>query len=118
MILPAWAATFVGLFIVWTMIVWSFLVGIYGIIAALKSRGYNSSWGWGLVSSAFTVILSVGFAVLVITDPAFAIKALVWVAGFWALIVGLGLVFIAFRVRRGVNLLGDEMADAIRNSAS
>ncbi|MFC4223272.1 HdeD family acid-resistance protein [Lysinibacter cavernae] len=115
-ILPAWAAALVGGFLIWTLIIWSVVAGIYGVVASLKSRSINPRWGWSLVSNILTIVLSIVVAAIAIADPSFAIHALVWIAGFWALVLGIGLVIIAFRVRKEVKALGDGLAEAALRS--
>ncbi|WGD38307.1 DUF308 domain-containing protein [Lysinibacter sp. HNR] len=112
-ILPTWSAAIVGSVIVWTMIILALLAGVYGAIRAFRSRRYNSVWGWGMVSSVLTLVLGIIFAILVVSNPSFAVKALVWVAGFWALIVGLVLTFMAVRVRRELRELGETFTNAV-----
>ncbi|GAA3593979.1 DUF308 domain-containing protein [Klugiella xanthotipulae] len=111
-ILPMWTASLVGLFLVWSVVIWSVLAGIYGVAGSLRAKRSGLVWGWGMVASIMSILLSILVAVFVIADPVLAVKILVVIAGFWAILFGLILLFIAFSVRRGVKTLSDSLADA------
>ena len=75
---------------------WAILLGIGEIGGAMASRRRGSNaWGWTLAAG----ILNVVFGVLLLIWPASGILTLVWLVGVFALVGGVALIVLAFRVR-------------------
>jgi uncharacterized membrane protein HdeD (DUF308 family) len=75
---------------------WAILLGIGEIAGAFTSRRSGSSaWGWTLAAG----VLNVVFGVVLLLWPASGILALVWLVGIFALIGGVTLVALSFKVR-------------------
>ncbi len=86
---------------------WAIVLGIGEIGGAFASRRSGSSaWGWTLAAG----ILNVVFGVLLLIWPASGILTLVWLVGIFALVGGVALIVLAFRVRS----LAKSAADAFR----
>ena len=86
---------------------WAIVLGIGEIGGAFASRRSGSSaWGWTLAAG----ILNVVFGVLLLIWPASGILTLVWLVGIFALVGGVALIVLAFRVRS----VATSAADAFR----
>jgi uncharacterized membrane protein HdeD (DUF308 family) len=74
---------------------WSIFRGILEIIAAIRLRHLIRGEGW-LVLGA---IASMAFGVLLILYPGSGLLALVWLVGIYAVIFGIALVMLGFRLK-------------------
>jgi uncharacterized membrane protein HdeD (DUF308 family) len=75
---------------------WAILLGIGEIVAAFASRKSGASdWGWTLALGVVNVI----FGILLLIWPSGGILTLIWLVGIFALIGGIALIVLAFRVR-------------------
>jgi len=75
---------------------WAIMLGIGEIAGAFASRRSGSNaWGWTLAAG----ILNVVFGILLLIWPASGILTLVWLVGIFALVGGVALILLAFRVR-------------------
>ena len=86
---------------------WAIVLGIGEIGGAFASRrSGTSAWGWTLAAG----ILNVVFGVLLLIWPASGILTLVWLVGIFALVGGVALIVLVFRVRS----VAKSAADAFR----
>lgn len=100
LILPGVAALFGGLFVLWTIVIWTVMTGIMGVrsaAGAASGRGRTIGIVSGVVSIVFGVIL--GIALLV--APGSTVIGLIWTVGIWAVVFGAMLVGAAISVRAG-----------------
>lgn len=74
---------------------WALITGIFEIIAAIRLRR-EIEGEWLMV---LTGIASIGLGVLLILLPGPALTAFIWIVGIYAIIFGLLLIFLAFRIR-------------------
>ncbi len=84
--------TVVALF--WVIAFYAVVFGVLGMIAAFTHRA-SSGWGWSLASATISVV----FGLVLFFFPKTSITALAVLAGIWAIIFGMLLLFIAFRAR-------------------
>ena len=73
---------------------YAIVFGVLGMAAAFTHRA-SSGWGWSLASSAVSVI----FGLVLVFFPGTSITSLAVIAGIWAIIFGILMLFIAFRAR-------------------
>ncbi len=83
------------LFFVTLMAVWSLITGILMIVAAFK---LNPDYGRGWL--IFSGIVSVLFGVALLIAPLVGAVVLTWWLGAYALVFGIGLLVLAFKLRR------------------
>jgi uncharacterized membrane protein HdeD (DUF308 family) len=74
---------------------WALLTGILEIIAAIRLRKIITN-EWLLILAG---IASVAFGVILLLQPAAGALALIWWIGAWALIFGILMIVLAFRMR-------------------
>jgi uncharacterized membrane protein HdeD (DUF308 family) len=80
---------------------WAILIGIMRIVTAISLRREIENEWLMILGGALTVI----FGILLIVLPGPGLLSLTWLIGIWALIFGIALIVLAFRVRnmgRGV----------------
>ena len=85
---------------------WAIVGGVLRIVAAIQLRK-RIEGEWLLVLSG---VLSVLFGVLLVVLPGAGILSLVWLIGFWAVLFGVTLIALAFRLRRVGRDLSARMA--------
>ena len=102
LIFPGLAGTVGGLVILWTIVIYSAMHGIGGIISA-AGAGHGSAKTWGVISGVVTLLFGVLLAILVIVTPQATLAGLVFVVGFYAIIFGVMLIVLAVQLRRGIN---------------
>lgn len=74
---------------------WAFITGILEIVAAIELRRVIKD-EWMLILSG---LLSILFSVVLIAFPAIAGLSLVWLIGIYAIVFGISVVVLAFRLR-------------------
>jgi len=85
------------LVLVYVAAFWTIVHGIGEVILAATVRGLTGgARAWGVVGG----LLWAGFGVLLLTQPAAGLAALLWIFGVWAVVLGLFLVGLSFAVRR------------------
>lgn len=80
--------TFLGLFLI--------LDGLFTLIAALQGRAVGSQWGWYLLIGALGILA--GFTAFY--NPFATATAISFLIAFWALLMGIGEIAWAIRLRR------------------
>jgi uncharacterized membrane protein HdeD (DUF308 family) len=76
--------------------VWALVTGVLEVVAGLHLRGHLAN-EWMLVLGG---IASIVFGVLLILQPLAGALALAWLIGLYALVFGLLMLMLAFRIRR------------------
>jgi uncharacterized membrane protein HdeD (DUF308 family) len=74
---------------------WAIVTGIMEVVAAIRLRKIIAN-EWLLILAG---IASVAFGVILFLQPAAGALALIWLIGAWALIFGILLIVLAFRMR-------------------
>ena len=74
---------------------WAIVTGILAIMTAFTARRHiPNEWLWVL-----TGIISVIFGIAVLWSPTYGLFALVWIVSFYAILAGIVLIGLAFRLR-------------------
>lgn len=76
--------------------VWAIIDGITEISAAIRLRKEITNEGWWIVAGAASVI----FGIVLLLWPRAGILALVWWIGIWAIVFGVMMVGLSFRLHR------------------
>jgi len=74
---------------------WAIVLGIATIAGGVRARRTDDRWGWTIVKGAVDVL----FGILLLVWPAAGILALLWLVGVFALVAGIVLAVLAFRIR-------------------
>ncbi len=74
---------------------WSVVMGLFEIVGAIRLRKEIDNEWWLVLGG----VLSVLFGVILIGRPGAGALALIWMIGAWAIIVGVTLLALAFRLR-------------------
>lgn len=82
--------------IVYTVAFWAILTGIMQVVLAVTTRGFSAGARiWVILGGA----LSFAFGVLMLTQPATGLGALVWIIGVYAIVFGIALVALSLATR-------------------
>lgn len=84
---------------------WSIFRGILEIVAAFRLRDLIQREGWFILGG----IASIAFGVLLVLYPGSGLLAVIWLVGIYALIFGVSLLMLGFRLK---NLAGELPAPA------
>jgi len=85
-----------GIVLLYVIAFWAILTGILEIMAAVQLRKeINTEWLLGLSG-----VLSVVFGVLLILSPGSGALAVAWLIGFYAVLFGITLIGLGFRLRQ------------------
>ncbi|GAA4560908.1 HdeD family acid-resistance protein [Pseudonocardia xishanensis] len=74
---------------------WAIVLGIAGVAEGIRSRRTDDRWGWTVAKGVLDVI----FGIVLLVWPASGILALLWVVGIFAVVGGIMLAVLAFRIR-------------------
>src|SRR5690606_5133646 len=102
MIFPAAAGALALLVLLWIVVVWAIMSGIFGIPAA-ASIASGGAKVLGIVFSVLSILFGILLAILLFTTPQSALIGLIYVLGAYAVLAGLVLVIIAFQARGAAN---------------
>jgi uncharacterized membrane protein HdeD (DUF308 family) len=80
---------------------WAIVTGVMELVVAVRLRKIITN-EWLLILAA---IASVGFGVILLLQPAAGALALIWLIGAWALVFGILLMILAFRMRNWKGLI-------------
>lgn len=103
LVLGGLVLAFPGLGIAALLLIIGVKAAILGLFLLLSSIRLDGETGQGLM--AIGGALSLGFAVLLFVAPLLGAKVVVWWIGAWALLFGLALVVLAFRLRAAARRL-------------
>lgn len=78
-----------------TIAAWAFLTGIFEIVAAIELRKHVANEFWLILGG----IASIAFAVLMIWFPLAGFLAITWLIAAYAIVFGIMLIALAFRLR-------------------
>jgi uncharacterized membrane protein HdeD (DUF308 family) len=101
-----------ALALVYVIAVWAILTGALEIVAAVRMRRVISN-EWALI---FAGALSVVFGVLLVIQPGAGALTLVWLIGLYAVLFGLGLLVVAWRLRGLLEDMPDRSSRASQTS--
>ena len=79
---------------------WAVASGVLQIVAAWRLRRAIEGEWLLIASGALTVLLGVGLILLLMVAPTPTLLSVAWMIGVWALIAGVALLVLAFRLRR------------------
>jgi uncharacterized membrane protein HdeD (DUF308 family) len=97
-LIALFAPAVVALWLVWLIALWAIVTGLLKIAAAVRLRAeIDNEWSLGLSGLG-----SVVFGILLAIWPAAGIVAVVWLIGAYAIMYGLLLLWLSFRLRAGV----------------
>jgi uncharacterized membrane protein HdeD (DUF308 family) len=85
-----------GAALIYLVAFWAILAGVFEIAVAIRLRKEITGEGWYIAGGLLTVI----FGILLISNPVAAAITLTWVFGFYAIVSGIMLISLAFRLRR------------------
>ena len=94
---------------------WAFAVGVWRLVAAVRYRRIvDHAWLLGLVGG-----LSMLFGVLLVITPGAGILVITWLVGWYAVVAGVLLLLLAWRVHRFVaSATAERTADGVRSAAA
>jgi uncharacterized membrane protein HdeD (DUF308 family) len=84
--------------LVYLIAIWAIATGIFEIIAAFRLRRHVAG-EWALVVAG---ILSVLFGIILAASPGAGAVVLMWIIGAYALVFGIAMIVLGFRLRRGL----------------
>lgn len=85
-----------GLVLLFVIAAWAFLSGLAKLVTAVQlRRELRHEWVLGAVG-----VLSMGFAVLLVVTPGAGALVVTWLIGWYAVVLGLALLALAWEVRR------------------
>jgi uncharacterized membrane protein HdeD (DUF308 family) len=105
LVFPAAAGTLGGYVVLWTIVIFSVMHGVTGLMSAAgasATRGRAS----GIVSGVVSILAGVLLGVLTLVTPHATLFALASLVGAGALLFGVVLIVTALRVRRGIATAG------------
>jgi uncharacterized membrane protein HdeD (DUF308 family) len=85
-----------GLVMLFVIAVWAFLSGLAKLVTAVQLRR-EIAHEWVLAAVG---VLSMGFAVMLVITPGTGVLVITWLIGWYAVILGLALLALAWEVRR------------------
>jgi uncharacterized membrane protein HdeD (DUF308 family) len=98
LILPALAGFFGGLFVLWVIVFWSFMIGVAGIQSASGAQAGRGKT-FGIIAGVVSILFAVILTVLLFINPGETVLSLIWVVGIYAIIFGVMLIAAAIAVR-------------------
>lgn len=107
---PAYAASFLVLFLLWVIAIWAVIGGIFGIPAAASLGRSGGSKALGIILAILSIILGIVLIVVLVSNPQNALAGFVWVVAVYAIVAGVVLIIAAIAARA---MLGRPRADAM-----
>lgn len=75
--------------------IWAIIFGVMEIVNGIRLREVIDNEFWLILGGIASVI----FGIIIVRTPVQGLAALAWVAGVWALVVGISLVLLSFRIK-------------------
>lgn len=94
--------TVFGLMMIWGIVIWVVIAGVLGIRVSLAARKAGTSWVFGMVANALSIVLGLFLAIFTFTQPVQTALGFLWIVGLWALVFGLALAVWALVARNKV----------------
>jgi len=94
---------------------WFVFAGVSRIAKAIQLRKEIEGEGWMILGGAISVL----FGLLIFARPLLGIGYLMYIIGFFALLIGVLLIVVSLKIRKGKNWLkneGEELKSAIENA--
>ncbi len=94
---------------------WFVFAGVSRIAKAIQLRKEIEGEGWMILGGAISVI----FGLLIFARPLLGIGSLMYIIGFFALLIGVLLIVVSLKIRKGKNFLknkGEELRTVIDNA--
>ncbi|PSL49022.1 uncharacterized membrane protein HdeD (DUF308 family) [Chitinophaga niastensis] len=85
-----------GAALIYLVAFWAMLAGLMEIIIAIRLRKVITGEGWYIMGGLLTII----FGILLVSNPVAAAVTLTWVFGIYAIITGVMLISLSWRLRR------------------
>lgn len=95
-----------GAALIYLVAFWALLAGLLEIILSIRLRKVITGEGWYILGGLLTVV----FGILLIANPVAGAITLTWIFGFYAIVIGIMLLSLAFRLKNRKNL--DRMREA------
>lgn len=94
---PLLAGALLGIFVLWTIVFWSLVIGVVGIATAAKSGAEDKVWT--IVAGVVNVIFALALGALIFLTPGATLLGLALVIGVYAVIHGIVMAVAALRMR-------------------
>jgi uncharacterized membrane protein HdeD (DUF308 family) len=91
-----------GAALVYLVAFWAIVAGLFEVVIAIRLRKVITGEGWYIAGGLLTVI----FGLLLVANPVAAAVTLTWVFGIYAVVTGVMLVSLAFRLRSRHKTIG------------
>ena len=98
LILPGVAALFGGLFVLWTIVVWTVMTGIMGLRSAAGAASGRAKT-IGIIAGAVSIVFGIILGISLLVAPGSTVIGLIWTVGIWAVVFGVMLVGAAISLR-------------------
>lgn len=84
-----------GAALIYLIAFWAMLAGLFELIIAIRLRKVTTGEGWYMAGGLLTII----FGILLVSNPVAAAVTLTWMFGIYAIITGIMLISLSFRLR-------------------
>ena len=84
-----------GAALIYLIAFWAMLAGLFELIMAIRLRKVITGEGWYIAGGLLTII----FGILLVSNPVAAAVTLTWIFGVYAIITGIMLLSLSFRLR-------------------
>jgi len=85
-----------GAALIYLVAFWAVVAGLFEIIIAIRLRKVITGEGWYIAGGLLTIF----FGILLLSNPVAAAVTLTWIFGFYAIITGVMLISLSFRLRK------------------
>ena len=84
-----------GAALIYLIAFWAMLAGLFELIVAIRLRKVITGEGWYIAGGLLTII----FGIILVSNPVAAAVTLTWMFGIYAIITGIMLILLSFRLR-------------------
>jgi uncharacterized membrane protein HdeD (DUF308 family) len=85
-----------GITLLYLIAWWAIVTGVLEIVAAVQLRKQIDDEWWLIVAGALSIL----FGVLLLINPGSGALAVLWIIGFYAILFGVSMVLLSFRLRK------------------